>query len=49
MTAYGFGLMQIIQNCIIDRSDNVHDGMNHVTETIIEEAIMTIDPDIIGI
>jgi hypothetical protein len=37
------------QNCIIDRSDNVHDGMNHVTEKIIEEAITTSDPDIIGI
>ncbi len=30
-------------------SDNVRDGMNHVTEKIIEEAIMTTDPDIIGI
>ncbi len=37
------------QNCIIDRSDNVHDRMNHVTEKLIEEAIMTTDPDIIGI
>ncbi len=37
------------KNCIIDRSDNVCDGMNHVTEKIIEEAIMTTDPDIIGI
>ncbi len=37
------------QNCIIDRSDNICDGMNHVTEKIIEEAIMTTDPDIIGI
>jgi hypothetical protein len=37
------------QNCIIDRSDNVHDGMIHVTEKIIEEAITTTDPDIIGI
>ncbi len=37
------------QNCIIDRSDNVCDGSNHVTEKIIEEAIMTTDPDIIGI
>ena len=26
------------QNCIIDTSDNVCDGMNHVTEKIIEEA-----------
>jgi hypothetical protein len=37
------------QNCIIDRSDNVRDGMNHVTEKIIEEAITTTDSDIIGI
>jgi hypothetical protein len=37
------------QNCIIDRSDNVCDGMNDVTEKIIEEAITTTDPDIIGI
>jgi hypothetical protein len=37
------------QNCIIDKSDNVHDRMNHVTEKIIEEAIMTTDPDNIGI
>jgi hypothetical protein len=37
------------QNCIIDRSDNVCDGLNHVTENIIEEAITTTDPDIIGI
>ncbi len=34
---------------IIDTSDNVRDGMNHLTEKIIEEAIMTTDPDIIGI
>jgi hypothetical protein len=37
------------QNCIIDRSDNVRDGLNHVMEKIIEEAITTTDPDIIGI
>ncbi len=37
------------QNCIIDTSDIVHDGLNHVTEKIIEEAITTTDPDIIGI
>jgi hypothetical protein len=37
------------QNCIIDRSDNVCNGMHHVTEKIIEEAITTTDPDIIGI
>jgi hypothetical protein len=30
-------------------SDNVRDRMNHVTEKIIEEAITTTDPDIIGI
>jgi hypothetical protein len=34
------------QNCIIDTSDNVCDGMNHITEKIIEEAITTTDPDI---
>jgi hypothetical protein len=37
------------QNCIIDRSDNVCDGMNHVTEKINEKAITTTKPDIIGI
>jgi hypothetical protein len=37
------------QNCIIDTSDNIRDGLNHVTEKIIEEAITTTDPDIIGI
>ena len=37
------------QNRIIDTSDNVCDGLNHVMEKIIEEAIMTADPDIIGI
>jgi hypothetical protein len=37
------------QNFIIDRSDNVRDGLNHVMEKIIEEAITTTDPDIIGI
>jgi hypothetical protein len=37
------------KNCSIDMSDNVRDGMNHVTEKIIEEAITTTDPDIIGI
>ena len=37
------------QNFIIDGSDNVRDGLNHVTEKIIEEAIKTIDPDITGI
>jgi hypothetical protein len=38
-----------VQNCIIDTSDNVRDGLNQVTEKIIEEAITTTDPDIIGI
>jgi hypothetical protein len=37
------------QNCIIDTSDIVCDGLIHVMEKIIEEAIMTTDPDIIGI
>ncbi len=37
------------QNCIIDTSDSVCDGLNHVTKKIIEEAITTTDPDIIGI
>jgi hypothetical protein len=37
------------QNCIIDTSDNVCDEMNRVTEKIIEEAIPTTDPDIVGI
>ncbi len=35
------------KNCIIETSDNVREKMNHVTEKIIEEAIMTTDPDII--
>jgi hypothetical protein len=38
-----------VKNCIIDTSDNVHDEMNYVTDKIIEEAITTADPDIIGI
>jgi hypothetical protein len=42
-------IIQVSKNCIIDRSDNVCDGLNHITEKIIEEAIMTTDPDIIGI
>jgi hypothetical protein len=37
------------QNCIINTSDIVCDELNHITEKIIEEAIMTTDPDIIGI
>jgi hypothetical protein len=35
--------------CIIDKSDNVCDGMNHATEKIIEGANTTTDPDIVGI
>jgi hypothetical protein len=42
-------IIQVSKNCIIDTSDNVHDGINHVKEKIIEEAITTTDPDIIGI
>jgi hypothetical protein len=37
------------QTCITDMSDNVRDEMNQVTGKIIEEAITTTDPDIIGI
>jgi hypothetical protein len=37
------------QNCIIDTSDKVRDGMKHIMEKIIEEAITTTDPDIIVI
>jgi hypothetical protein len=37
------------KNCIIDTSENVCDGMNHILEKIIEEAITTTDPDTIGI
>ncbi len=37
------------QNCIIDTSDSICDGLNLITKKIIEEAIMTTDPDIIGI
>jgi hypothetical protein len=37
------------QNCIIDTSDNVCDGLNHVMKKIIEQAITTTDLDIIGI
>jgi hypothetical protein len=32
------------KNCIIDTSDSIHDGMNHVTEKNIDEAITTTDP-----
>jgi hypothetical protein len=42
-------ITQVSKNCIIDTSDNVRDGLNHVTDKIIEEAITTNDPDIIGI
>ncbi len=37
------------QNCIIDTLDSVCDGLNHVTEKIIEEVTITTDPEIIGI
>ncbi len=37
------------QNCIIDTSDSVCDGLNLIMEKIIEEAITTTDPDIIEI
>ncbi len=37
------------QNFTIDTSDSVRDGLNLITEKIIEEAITTTDPDIIGI
>jgi hypothetical protein len=51
-TGYKFGTIQLTQvskNCINDTSDNVRDGLNHVTEKIIDEAKTTIDPDITGI
>ncbi len=37
------------QNCTIDTSGSVRDGLDLITEKIIEEAITTTDPDIIGI
>ncbi len=37
------------RNCIIDTSDSICDGLNLITEKIIEEAITTTDSDIIGI
>ncbi len=37
------------QNFIIDTSDSICDGLNLIMEKIIEEAITTTDPDIIGI
>ncbi len=52
MTNYGFGSMQItqvFQNCIIDTSDSICDGLNLITKKNIKEAITTTDPDIIGI
>jgi hypothetical protein len=51
-TGYRFGLMQITQVSKIASLiglDKVSDGINDVTEKIIEEAITTTDPDIIGI
>jgi hypothetical protein len=36
------------QNCIIDTSDSICDGLNLITEKIIEEAITTTDPDIMS-
>jgi hypothetical protein len=37
------------QNCTIDTSESVCDGLNFITEKFIEEAITTTDQDIIGI
>jgi hypothetical protein len=37
------------QNCIIDTSDSICDGLNLITKNIVEEAIMATDTDIIGI
>ncbi len=37
------------QNCTINTSDSVRDGLKLIMEKIIEETIMTTDPDIIGI
>ncbi len=37
------------KNCTINTSDSVCDGLKLITEKIIEEAITTTDPDIIGI
>ena len=33
------------QNCIIDTSDSIRDGLNLITKKNIEEAITTTDPD----
>ncbi len=48
MIGYGFGSMlntQVIKIAL----DSVRDGLKLITEKIIEEAITTMDPDIIGI
>ncbi len=37
------------QNCTIDTSDSVRDGLKLITDNIVEVAITTTDPDIIGI
>ncbi len=37
------------QNCIIDESTNARHNMNMVTNEIVNEAIMTDNPDIVGI
>jgi hypothetical protein len=37
------------KNCIIDESTNAHHNMNMVTNEIVNEAITTDDPDIVGI
>ncbi len=37
------------QNCIIDTSESIRDGLNLITKKVIEEAITATDPDIIGI
>jgi hypothetical protein len=37
------------QNCIIDTSDSICDGLNLITKKIWKEAITTTDPDISGI
>ncbi len=42
-------ITQVSKNCIMDTSDNVRDGLNHIMEKIIEEPLTTTDPDIIGI
>jgi hypothetical protein len=52
MIGYGFGSMQITQVSKIASLIPLTmfcDGLNHVTEKIIEEAITTTDTDIIGI